>query len=50
MKDVGNKLFKAQEWSRAKHKYLKAIRYLESDGYDSDDSCKALLTTCQLNL
>ena len=50
MKECGNKLFKEQDYLRAKHKYLKAMRYLNHDGYDTDESCKNLQTTCQLNL
>lgn len=49
-KEYGNKLFKNQDLVKAKHKYLKAIRYIEHVGYEQDDECIALLTTCQLNL
>lgn len=50
MKECGNAMFKDQDHSRAKLKYLKAIRYLEHEGYEPNAECKALLTTCQLNL
>ena len=50
MKECGNRLFKEKDYSRAKHKYLKAVRYLEHDGYDMDKPCQSLLVTCQLNL
>ncbi|KAL5259523.1 hypothetical protein ACHWQZ_G009841 [Mnemiopsis leidyi] len=50
MKECGNKLFKEQDYLRAKHKYLKAVRYLDHDGYEADEACKNLYTTCQLNL
>lgn len=50
MKGCGNSLFKDKDVSRAKHKYLKAIRYLQHDGYEPDTDCSSLVTTCQLNL
>jgi len=50
MKTCGNELFKGQKFSRAKHKYDKAIRYLEHDGYEPDEECKAIKISCKLNL
>jgi peptidyl-prolyl isomerase D len=44
IKDLGNKAYKASDWSLALQKYQKALRYLNESGIPTDSDAKELAT------